>query len=131
MITRHSLLFAQKGIGLFGMNMTAFALGALVVGSAAQSPVTPAAETLDLAVGRFFETAAHYERTFRNLTVEETRVMEEFDQSSRVRKRRVIVADLVVYRSARSGADGLPQSTGTPGWWMAKRWRSVTSGRST
>jgi hypothetical protein len=56
-------------------------------------------------VARFFETADQYSRTFRNLTVEETRVIEEFDESGRVRKRRVIVADLVVYRPAR-GADG-------------------------
>jgi hypothetical protein len=54
-------------------------------------------------VTRFFETADHYQKTFRNLTVEETKVIEELDRA-RVRKRREIVADLVVYQSAREGS---------------------------
>jgi hypothetical protein len=66
--------------------------------------VAPAAANLDRALSRFFETAGQYEQTFRNLTVEETKVIEEFDQSGRVKKRREIVADLHVYRPAR-GAD--------------------------
>ena len=67
-----------------------------------QAPVAPYAADLELTVNRFFETAAHYAETFQNLTVEETKVIEEFDQSGRVRKRREIVADLLVYRPARS-----------------------------
>ena len=58
------------------------------------SPVPPGAADLELTVTRFFETAAQYAETFRNLTVQDTRVVEEFDESGRVRKRRVIVADL-------------------------------------
>ena len=90
-------------LGITAAAMTAFAMGAFAVVSAAQGPVAPAAADLELTVTRFFETAAQYERTFRNLTVEETRVIEEFDESGRVRKRREIVADLVVYRPARNG----------------------------
>jgi len=83
------------------MKMTAFAIVAFATVS---TPRSPAAD-LELTVTRFFETAAQYSRTFRNLTVEETRVIEEFDDSGRVRKRREIVADVVVYRPVRD-ADG-------------------------
>ena len=86
--------------------MTAFAIGAFALVTAAQGPVAPAAADLELTLTRFFETAAQYAQTFRNLTVEETRVIEEFDESGRVRKRREIVADLVVYRPARNGDAG-------------------------
>ena len=82
------------------MKLIAFA-AALAGVSAAQGPVAPVAVDLQIAVTRFFETAEQYSRTFRNLTVEETRVLEELDKSGRVRKRREIVGDLVVYRSAR------------------------------
>lgn len=85
--------------------LTVFSLGAAAIVSATQGPIAPHAADLQQAVTRFFEMADQYSRTFRNLTVEETRVIEEFDESGRVRKRRVIVADLVVYRPAR-GADG-------------------------
>ena len=61
------------------MKMTAFAMAALAVVSAAQDPVAPAAADLELAVTRFLETADQYARTFQNLTVEETTVHEEFD----------------------------------------------------
>jgi hypothetical protein len=88
------------------MKMAAFATAAVAVISAAQSPVAPGAAHLELTVGRFLETAAQYERTFRNLTVEETKVNEEFDQSGRTKRRREILADLLVYRPARSGAAG-------------------------
>lgn len=91
------------------MKMTVFAvaIAALAVVSAAprdsQRPAAPAAADLELTVTRFFETADQYFQTFRNLTVEETRVNEEFDQSGRVKRRRETVADLLVYRPARSG----------------------------
>ena len=81
------------------MKMTALAMAALAVVSAAprdwQGPVAPAAANLELTVTRFFESAALYAQTFRNLTAEETRVIEEFDKSGRIRKRREIVADLL------------------------------------
>jgi hypothetical protein len=88
------------------MKVTAFAVAALAAVSAAQGPAAPAAADLELTVTRFLETAAQYAHTFRNLAVEETRVIEEFDESGRVRKRREIVADLVVYRPARNGDAG-------------------------
>ena len=56
------------------MKVTALAVGALAVVSAAQGPVAPAAAELELTVTRFLETAAHYAQTFQNLTVEETTV---------------------------------------------------------
>jgi hypothetical protein len=82
----------------------AFLIAALTAATAAQGPVVPVAD-LERTVNRFFETAAQYEQTFRNLAVEETRLIEELDQSGRVKKRREIVADLVVYRTARNGDD--------------------------
>ena len=92
------------------MRMTAFAIAALATIGAAprdwQGPVAPPAADLELAVTRFFETAEQYFRTFRNLTVEETRVNEEFNDIGRVKRRRETVADLLVYRPARSGDSG-------------------------
>lgn len=68
---------------------------------------------------RFFETAAQYAQTFRNLAVEETRVIEEFDESGRIRKRREIVADVVeieyreaVPRAQQPGIDGMYKGRG-------------------
>jgi hypothetical protein len=86
------------------MKMTAFAMTAFALVSAAQAPAPTPAADLELAVTRFLETANQYAQTFHNLTVEEKTVHEEFDQEGRIRKRREIVADLVVYRPARSGA---------------------------
>jgi hypothetical protein len=91
------------------MKTTAFAataFAALAVVVAAQGPATPAVADLEARLSRFFETATQYAQTFRNLTVEETRVIEEFDDSGRVKKRREIVADLVLYRPARDGEVG-------------------------
>ena len=94
--------------------LAVLALAALTTVSAAprdwprdwQGPVASAAADLEPMLTRFFESAARYEQTFRNLTAEETRVIEEFDDSGRVKKRRVIVADLVVYRPTRDAAAG-------------------------
>src|SRR5688500_366941 len=88
------------------MKILALGISALTVLGAAQGPAAPAAADLVLTVTRFFETAEQYARTFRNLTVEETRILEEFDESGRVKKRREIVADLVVYRPTRNGDAG-------------------------
>ena len=91
----------------YPMKLTAFAVAASALVSAAYGQgVQPAGADLERTVTRFFETAEQYSRTFRNLTVEETRINEEFDGSGRVRKRRDTVADLLVYRPARSGDDG-------------------------
>ena len=91
------------------MKIVVFAVCALAIAGAApldsQRPVAPAVD-LEPMLTRFFETAAQYARTFRNLAVEETRIIEEFDESGRITKRREIVADLVVYRPARDGDAG-------------------------
>lgn len=85
------------------MTTAVFAIAALAIVDAGQGPATPTAD-LELTVNRVFETAARYHQTFRNLTVEETRINEEFDDSGRVRKRRETVADLLVYRPVRNDA---------------------------
>jgi hypothetical protein len=48
--------------------------------------------------------AKEYEKAFRNLVADETRLIEVFDQSGRIKKRREIVSDLVVYQSSRDAA---------------------------
>jgi hypothetical protein len=55
-------------------------------------------------VTRVLESSAAYLQTFRNLAAEETKDLEQFDKSGRVSKRRRIVADLLVYQTARSVA---------------------------
>ena len=91
------------------MKTTAFTTAAVavltVIVGAAQG-AAPTAADIEARLTRFFEAAAKYAQTFRNLTAEETRVIEEFDDSRRVRKRREIVADLVLYRPARDGDAG-------------------------
>jgi hypothetical protein len=53
-------------------------------------------------VTRFLDTADQYQQTFRNLTAEETRVTEEFRDDGRLRRKREITADLLVYVSPRA-----------------------------
>src|SRR5262245_63366316 len=64
----------------------------------------PSAAEIDLIVTRLLESSAGYSKTFRNLTAEETKDLEQFDKSGRANKRRRILADLIVYQAAR-GAD--------------------------
>jgi hypothetical protein len=73
--------------------------------SASQVPATPPAADVEQMVARFVETAEQYQRTFRNLTAEETTLHEAFHQDGRLRRRREVTADLLVYLSARAADD--------------------------
>src|SRR5262245_32402072 len=80
-------------------------LATLHAGGQATAPATvPSAAEIDQIVTRVLESSAAYSKTFRNLTAEETKDLEQFDKSGRANKRRRIVADLIVYQAAR-GAD--------------------------
>ena len=77
-------------------------LATLDAGGQATAPATvPSAAEIDRIVTRVLESSAAYLQTFRNLTAEETKDLEQFDKSGRVNKRRRIVADLLVYQAAR------------------------------
>ena len=62
----------------------------------APSAGTPSPADLDQIVTRVLESNATYVQTFRNLVAEETKDIQQIDDSGRV-KRRAIVSDLVVY----------------------------------
>ena len=84
-------------------------------GAGWQEPASPApsqADT-DALVTRFLAAGEEYQKTFLNLTAEETRLVEIFDQTGRVEKRREIVSDLVIYQPPRdSGSEGDDSSGG-------------------
>jgi len=71
----------------------------------AASLVTPLQADIDVLVTHFVTTAEKYQKVFLNLTAEETRLVEIFDQSGRLDKRREIVSDLVVYEPSRDSAE--------------------------
>lgn len=89
------------------MRAATIVLGWSVLVSASQVPATPPAADVEQIVTRFFETADEYHRTFRNLTAEETRLNEVFHQGGRLRRKREITADLLVYVSARAPEDAV------------------------
>ncbi|MFM5986489.1 MAG: hypothetical protein ACKO9I_14380 [Sphaerospermopsis kisseleviana] len=60
---------------------------------------------VDQSVTRFLATREDYEKTFRNLVAEETKIIEVYQASGKVEKRRQIVSDLLVYHSSRDGSD--------------------------
>ena len=68
------------------------------------APSEPAQTAIDLeqVLVRFFAAAEEYERTFRDLVAEETKIVEVYGASGTVEKRREIVSDLLVYRSPRA-----------------------------
>jgi hypothetical protein len=70
----------------------------------ASSVVAPPQADIDLLVAHFLTTAEKYQKTFLNLATEETRLVEIFDQSGRLDKRREIVSDLVVYEPSRDSS---------------------------
>ena len=82
----------------------AMCLATLHGDQAAEPATVPSAAEVDQIVARVLESSAAYRKTFRNLTAEETKDLEQFDKSGRVNKRRRIVGDLLVYQAAR-GAD--------------------------
>ncbi len=50
---------------------------------------------------RHIAEAAKYEQVFKNLTAEETKLMEVFDDKGNLRQKRTVVAELLVYQSAQ------------------------------
>ena len=72
----------------------------LITGAASQRAAAgaPPQADIDVLVTRYQATAEEYHKVFLNLTAEETRLVEVFDQSGRLGKRREIVSDLVVYQ---------------------------------
>ena len=85
---------------------------ASVLGAAAMCVITMPARTqarlqgpqgdLDGLVARVASAAKQYEMAFHDLVADETRLLENFDQSGRVTKRREISGDLLVYTSRDS-----------------------------
>jgi hypothetical protein len=60
---------------------------------------------IDQLLARLHAHGEEYERTFRNLSAEETKIIEVFDASGEVEKRREILSDLLVYSAARQGKE--------------------------
>ena len=60
---------------------------------------------VDQFVTRLLATSEEYKKTFRNLVAEETKIIEVYQASGKVEKRRQIVSDLLVYHSSRDGSD--------------------------
>jgi hypothetical protein len=77
----------------------AWALAAITLASAGRAQDPPDPADIDALVTRFVKTSDEYQKVFLNLVAEETKVAENFDQSGRLKRRREIVSDLVVYRS--------------------------------
>lgn len=71
---------------------------ALVVGQVSAAPVPSDFDALLTSVAN---AAKEYETAFRNLMAEETKLVEVFDDSGRLEKRREIVSDLVLYQPTR------------------------------
>jgi hypothetical protein len=71
----------------------------------AASAVVQDGVDVDQLVTRFLATAEEYEKTFRNLVAEETKIIEVYQASGKVEKRRHIVSDLLVYHASRDGSD--------------------------
>ena len=74
--------------------------------SASPSAPTPSQADIDAVLTQFVAAAKEYQRVFRNLVAEETKVAEVFEQSGRLKQQRTIVADLLVYRPTQSPGDG-------------------------
>ena len=71
----------------------------------AASVIAPPQADVDALVTRFVTAADEYHKVFLNLTAVETRLIEIFDQSGGVDKRREIISDLVVYQPPRDPGD--------------------------
>jgi hypothetical protein len=71
----------------------------------------PLGESLEpeAVLSGFFKRVEDYQTTLKNLTAEETRVMERVKKSGALDKRRRIVSDWFVYRSAGAGTEGITE----------------------
>jgi hypothetical protein len=65
--------------------------------------VTPTAQTL---ITKYLTRADEYSATFKNLTTEETKYIEDFDADGKLKKQRTIVSELLVYQPMRG--DSIP-----------------------
>jgi hypothetical protein len=65
----------------------------------------PAPAEVDQRIARYKATGEEYSKVFLNLVADETKVIEIFDSSGRVNKRREIVSDVLVYQSSRSSGE--------------------------
>ena len=78
----------------------------LGVGTSASTATTtwqaPTPSEIDQWIARYKATGDAYAKVFLNLVAEETKVIETFDSSGRLTKRREIVSDLLVYQPSRS-----------------------------
>jgi hypothetical protein len=76
----------------------------LGVGTFASTATTmwqaPTPAEMDQWITRHNATRAEYSKVFLNLVAEETKVLEIFDSSGRLDKRREIISDLLVYQSS-------------------------------
>ena len=107
---RRSLPLSRHHVAAHVGVLLVLALGVQPVDARPQDPVPASAVVqneidVDQFVTRFLATAEEYEKTFRNLVAEETKVIEAYQGSGSVKKRRHIVSDLVVYRSSRDASD--------------------------
>ena len=82
-------------------------VGLCLIVALSQRPVDATLQAVDVEqlLTRFVATTEEYDKTFRNLVAEETKVLETFEASGHVDKRRQIVSDLLVYRSSRGATD--------------------------
>lgn len=79
----------------------AFALSLFALGTASgQTVSTPA--TVDTIVARVAAERENFISTFQNLTVLETKSFTIFDRSGRVKKKRVVASNLIIYRLSSS-----------------------------
>jgi hypothetical protein len=62
-----------------------------------------ATDTLEQILSRYYAAADQYRQAFKNLVVEETRVIEVHKADGTLDKRRQIISDLVVYNPSRGG----------------------------
>jgi hypothetical protein len=83
-----------------------FILILLGVGTLASTATTtrqaPTPAEVDQWIARYKTTGEEYAKVFLNLVAEETKVIENFDSSGRLNKRREIVSDLLVHQSSRN-----------------------------
>jgi hypothetical protein len=82
--------------------MTALTSILIATGSVGQAP---APADVDQWMACYKAAGGEYAKVFRNLVAEETKVIETFDSSDRLQKRREIVSDLLVYQSSRNSGE--------------------------
>jgi len=77
--------------------------------TASAGPVVQNGVDLEQFVAQSRARVEEYQKTFRNLTAEETKIIEVYGPSGEVEKRRQIVSDYLVYYSSRDGKDAITE----------------------